>query len=499
MDLLAEAISAERPIRFSSGQTRSVAALVPSKRPDGYITFRLSSSDARYLRIAQNGKVDLNGGRNGTWTLFSASLASTPDSRSVLLRGVNSGRCLRINGGELASTMELDALQIELAPQAGPPTDSCDAPSSVCLRLADGTGCLARLVCIQRLEPFVVLFATETGNLACGPEGKMHWRGGNGKWARWQSEQGPLGIAFRNDGHARFLTVSAAGEPSLANDPSYFVSDGGLQGNMLSSGQGFTVVDPNVLSASDVAQFKAQGYFILKDAIPAEHVRDALRTINYQLGQPDCWEADANPLNAAQLSLKVHPNSGHTIGRDILYKSPRFWSAVNALLGVGNVAHFPGGAQVAVRFPLNLSAGAHDKEDVRRGTKYHIDGMGQNKLCPFTLLCGVALSDQLRPNSGNLHVFPGSHLNPELRKYYVDKIDDDNQNEGDESKPNLGDAVQVLLGKGDVVIAHQLLAHRVGINYAENIRYQLYYRLRHKDHDDLKQRIVHDPWTEFAI
>merc|ERR1712151_965134 len=125
--------------------------------------------------------------------------------------------------------------------------------------------------------------------------------------------------------------------------------------------------------------------------------------------------------------------------------------------------------------------------------------MGQNKLHPFTLLCGVALSDQQHPNMGNLHVFPSSHLYEPLQKYYQDLINDDNQNEGDNRKPNLGDSVQVLLSPGDVVIAHQLLAHRVGVNTSEHIRYQLYYRITHKDHAALKPYIIQNPWAEFAI
>merc|ERR1712032_133911 len=125
--------------------------------------------------------------------------------------------------------------------------------------------------------------------------------------------------------------------------------------------------------------------------------------------------------------------------------------------------------------------------------------MGQSKLCPFSLLCGVALSDQMRPSSGNLNVFPGSHLNPQLHRYYLSTINDEVAGESDDKKPDLGEAVQVLLKPGDVVIAHQLLAHRIGENTSEHIRYQLYYRVKHRQHEEFKERIVHNPWTEFAI
>merc|ERR1739848_349400 len=73
-------------------------------------------------------------------------------------------------------------------------------------------------------------------------------------------------------------------------------------------------IDDTVLSASDVKHFEEQGYVIVRNAVPPELVRDALRSINYQLGQPNCWEPDPNPLNAAQLSLKL-PQDG--IGCDM--------------------------------------------------------------------------------------------------------------------------------------------------------------------------------------
>jgi len=340
-----------------------------------------------------------------------------------------------------------------------------------------------------------VLLVTDLGgNVACGPNGNMHAHGGNGKWAQWQMERTATGGAsFKNLGHGRYLAFDAAGRPALADAPAVFELDADM--HAVGPEERMPDVNPQVLSAADVACFKEQGYVVLRRAVPPELVRDALRSINHQLGKPGCWTVDPNPLNAAQLALRLPPDG---LGRDVINKSPALWSALNVLLGAGNVLPWARGQQVALRFPQPPERG-HDQPDVMKGTRYHIDGMGQNKLCPFTLLCGVALSDQSRPNCGNLHVFPGSHLNKALHKYYVERIDDDTQNEADDSKPDLGASTQVLLQPGDVVLAHQLLAHRVGINTSENIRYQLYYRVPHKDHDSFKRRIVENPWIEYAI
>ena len=44
---------------------------------------------------------------------------------------------------------------------------------------------------------------------------------------------------------------------------------------------------------------------------------------------------------------------------------------------------------------------------------------------------------------------------------------------------DFGPATQVLLRKGDVVLAHQKLAHFGGANCSPDIRYQVYFRVGH--------------------
>jgi hypothetical protein len=443
----------------------------------------------------------------------------------VLLQAVKSGKWLNVVGGEFSSSEQPKPLLLEFganapgplpssfmpgltpASVASPASKSLGYPNDlatalpahntgeyVMLRLADGTSQLQWSVTLSQCRNTgYVLLGTDSGNLACGQQGNFHKKGGQGQWAQWQMERKSEGVSFKNIGHGKYLSLGRQGVPQLADIPALFSMNTALPA--VGIVEEMPSIDEAVLSAADVMHFKEQGYVIVRDAVSAELVRDALRSINFQLGKPDCWEADSNPLNAAQLALKLPQ---HGIGRDIFNKSPVFWSAVNVLLGRGNVKPWKGGQQVALRFPQPPEMG-HNIPDIKPGTQYHIDGMGQNKICPFSLLCGVALSDQTQPNMGNLHVFPGSHLHDGLRKYYVEQINDDNQGEADDNKPDLGESVQVLLRPGDVVLAHQLLAHRVGVNTSEHIRYQLYYRVQHKDHAELKERIVNDPLLEFAI
>lgn len=169
------------------------------------------------------------------------------------------------------------------------------------------------------------------------------------------------------------------------------------------------------------------------------------------------------------------------------------------LLGRGRVAHCPA-AQLALRGP-NLAA-TPLKDDAIPPKQWHIDGMGKGQHSPFSVLLGVALSDQTQPNCGNLVAFRGSHqvLQPLIRRE-VESESGMFSDEGGraESKPALTGGQQILLRPGDAVLLHQKVAHRVGINVSPHIRYQTYFRLSHKDH---AQRIadgslLDDLWVEF--
>lgn len=494
MDVLSASITRRVPVKMLSDDSTSVVALVPAKRSADSLCFGLD--DQRYLRISKAGRTDINGARNGPWTEFKAHEI---ESGSLQLEAMKASMWLDVVGGEFVSSGEPKALRIESSEfvEHEDRNRACSSPYPVgsgveeVLCMADGSARLHWPVVLRQEGNSGYMFlCTQAGNVACNPQGCFHNKGATGKWARWHLEQHSGGASFKNVGHGRYLSVGADGHALLSDTPALF-RVGKMPPGVV---QEMPPVDRTVLSDADIKHFKERGYVIVQDAILPELVRDALRCINHQLGKPDCWEADMNPLNAAQLALKLPQ---HGVGRDLFNKSPKFWSAVNILLGEGNVKPWSSGQQVALRFPQPPEVG-HDNPDTKKGTQYHIDGMAQNKLCPFSLLCGVALSDQTRPNMGNLHVFPGSHMHEGLRNYYAQKIDDDNQGEADEGKPNLGASEQVLLKPGDVVLAHQLLAHRVGMNTSEHIRYQLYYRVKHNEHADLKDQIIRDPWVEFS-
>jgi len=449
---------------------------------------------ARYIRIMRDGRLDLNGASNGPWTEFNVEGGG---DGTLIAKAVKAERWLTVVSGEFAVAEDPELLLpvpvMGSASALEPDDTELLLPAEgeeITLRPMDGGPALPFPVRVSRKRKRVLILGAGEGNFACNPEGKFHRKGGSGQWAQWEvTATAEGGAALKNVGHNSFLALDAAtGHARLAREPTVFKPGLGTSAPSLPE----LPIDPTVLSAEDIAHFKEKGYIVLRDAVPPEFVRDELRSINHQLGKPDCWVADGNPLNSGQLKLRIEDPVP-----DVPARSPRLWSALNVLLGSGNVTFRPRD-QVALRFPLPPGRG-HRVPDVKPGTVYHVDGMGLNRLFPFTVLCGVALSDQSKPDCGNLHVFPGSHLNEEVHRYYVESVADTSLGVNDPSKPDLGESVQVLLRPGDVVLAHQLMAHRVGINTSEHIRYQLYFRVHHKDHEKLKWQVRKNPWVEYAV
>ena len=170
----------------------------------------------------------------------------------------------------------------------------------------------------------------------------------------------------------------------------------------------------------------------------------------------------------------------------LLLESPA-WIAVQQLMGQGAVVP-PERVQVALR-PPEPTLPSHLPERTS-STSWHIDGLTEpvtnRKFSGFTLLVGIALSDVLAPNNVYFTVFPGSHraMLPLIQQALlhgpacsaVNAI----LNYEHRDKPRLeSGGMQLLARKGDVVLAHQKLAHCGGPNNGTDTRIQVYYRLSH--------------------
>mmetsp|Transcript_32624 Transcript_32624/g.104026 ORF Transcript_32624/g.104026 Transcript_32624/m.104026 type:complete len:353 (-) Transcript_32624:66-1124(-) len=243
--------------------------------------------------------------------------------------------------------------------------------------------------------------------------------------------------------------------------------------------------DAEALSVEEMRSFFEEGYVHARGAAAPDLIDAALRHINACLGR-NAVEQQNQLTNLAKDAVASPAIT------DLFYKS-KIPSLAQSLVGRGRLAPVRQG-QVALRFPKGggVPTPAARAKEMQRGRAYHVDGFAKGLHSPFTLLVGVCLSDVTEPLQGNFAVHPGAHWHmQDVVKRAVDQKDDVLSSplevvEGESassSKPDLGPARPLLMKRGDVVLAHQKLPHFGQANYGPNVRYQVYFRLRHVDID----------------
>ena len=236
-----------------------------------------------------------------------------------------------------------------------------------------------------------------------------------------------------------------------------------------------------LLSSAQKQAFVDDGFLVVRDMVPAVARNRALRMINAALGEN-------KPHRVANDVFTGHENC------DPLQHAPEVLSLLTETpaLSVAEQLTEPGAipatrcCQVASRFPQ-----PDPPLKARQPFIPHLDGIPNRanglpagKVFPFSLLVGIYLSDLMEPDSGNFVVWPGSHraIESHARARPEGWFDADGFGPLPEGLPplELGEPVQVLLGAGDVVVAHYQLAHSVAQNLSPHIRYAVYYRLAHR-------------------
>eukprot|EP00045_Choanoeca_perplexa_P003389 m.30900 g.30900 ORF g.30900 m.30900 type:complete len:583 (-) comp12014_c0_seq1:95-1843(-) len=352
------------------------------------------------------------------------------------------------------------------------------------------------------------LLQAKPGSLRILPSGHVDLNGGEGKWAQFTP-------VFHDDGTVSFKNFGNEGKVNLAQATDWYLgydSSGDITGRAsLGPESHFKLVALSFLEkamvhmyrqGADVAKdavfmedvdltlsqkqhFVEQGFVHVPNVIPDRLIDDALKVINAQLLTENSMEYN----NLGHLVLAGGVGHSPEIKR-LLYASPAYTLA-QRLVGRGRLNR-PGGGQVALRAP---EPGA---QHMMNGKGWHIDGMETKDHSSFTLLLGVTLSDCLEDYSGNFTVFPGSHrvLSEDLQ-HLVHNNRPAATIMNKEHKRDFGKPVQVKSRRGDIVMAHHKLAHRGGANYSPNIRYQIYFRLHHTEHDALKLASLSDIFIEF--
>jgi ectoine hydroxylase-related dioxygenase (phytanoyl-CoA dioxygenase family) len=204
-----------------------------------------------------------------------------------------------------------------------------------------------------------------------------------------------------------------------------------------------------------------------------------------------------------QLVTKSPPPAG-TVGSHFYFLPPGRLPAADAalresgalaladeLVAPHHLAHAHGHIQLA----LNIPPYHH-----RPGAP-HIDGhRPDEKVGSFTLLAAIFLSDESMPDSGNLWVWPGSHLGHQdlFRERGVDALKTVSGHAIMADPPVwFGPGEPLLAKRGDLLLAHYLLGHNSGGNTSPHTRRIVYYRLAAEGHTDRWAQTLVEAFTEF--
>ena len=235
-----------------------------------------------------------------------------------------------------------------------------------------------------------------------------------------------------------------------------------------------------VLSDTQINEFAERGYIVVPRAVPADILDKAAQRIDEVAAADPPAEGkrgahfyfletkDEPALIAPLTSTPAFGNAEDLAGRGTL-EVP--WQ-VQIALNIPPYSHRPG-------LPHIDASNAEPTEGPVRGT--------------FTMLAGILMTDQLTENSGNLWVWPGTHLThaayfrqhgPQMFCAYP-PID-------------LPTPEQVTGRAGDLLLAHYLLGHNIGGNFdSEQTRRVLYFRISNIDHAAHRDQFLQDAWLEY--
>lgn len=242
------------------------------------------------------------------------------------------------------------------------------------------------------------------------------------------------------------------------------------------------------LTAPQQESLYAHGYTVIPGAVPRDKVQAALRAINASLGGQGMDPAKLTQFRAQSYCPEVQGSAAITD----LYQTGAARTLAEAAIGEGRIRPVHAG-QIALRFPT--------MDDPPREPGPHIDGMytptngvREGTIANFTALVGVFLSDVPQPYSGNFTVWPGTHR---LYARYFQQHGPQSLLQG-MPQIDLPPPVQITARAGDAVLCHYQLGHGIAGNAAPHIRYAIFFRLTHVDHDAVHWECMTDIWREWA-
>jgi hypothetical protein len=239
------------------------------------------------------------------------------------------------------------------------------------------------------------------------------------------------------------------------------------------------------LSYAQKSELYTNGFVKLPGAVAPDKVRAALHAINSSLGSNGIDPADRK-LGAQSYCPELRTAAPIV---DLL-NATTVWSMAESAIGPGRIRPVSS-AQMALRFP---------RSGTPQQPRPHIDGMHSptngvpyGVIQHFTALVGVYLNDVDEDFAGNFTVWPGSHHRYEdyFRTHGPQTLLD--------GMPpvELSEPEQVKVSAGDAVLAHYQLGHGNAENHSPHIRYAIYFRLSHREHDRGRWDSMTDIWKEW--
>lgn len=220
-----------------------------------------------------------------------------------------------------------------------------------------------------------------------------------------------------------------------------------------------------MLSEGQLREFGGQGYLVLPGVVPER----LLAPVDAEI---DALVAESPPPAGAIGGHSYFQPPGRLPAADAALRDSPAIGLAEALVSPRTLDHGLDHIQVA----LNIPPSAH-----RPGAP-HLDGHRPEQARPhsFTMLAGIYLVDESAPDSGNLWVWPGSHLVHE-RLFRAQGpaalLADSGHATSLAAPPRYSQPVQALARRGDLLLAHFLLGHNSGGNTSNRTRRIVYYRL----------------------
>ncbi|MDE3207118.1 MAG: phytanoyl-CoA dioxygenase family protein [Acidobacteriota bacterium] len=240
-----------------------------------------------------------------------------------------------------------------------------------------------------------------------------------------------------------------------------------------------------MLTAEQVAAFARDGFLVIPGVVP-DHLLSAA-------------DAEIDQL------LRSDPPPDRKVGPHFYFLGPSQLPAADAALrrsGALAVAeqlvspHRLDHAFDHIQVALNIPPYPH------RPGGPHIDGHRpeQDRPDSFTMLAAVFLADESAPDSGNLWVWPGSHL--AHQEIFAERgtralLAVSGHTLSLDDPPPLGKPRPVLARRGDLLLAHFLLGHNIGGNVTERTRRILYYRLSCPAHHERWEDTFRNAFREY--